>query len=431
MRASIVLAVVMAVSLAACSSEPAAEIGGSWVGTITTEGNVTTVVNQSGSVWGGTATLVEEASIGVLEGEEHYMLAEVTSIAASDDRIYVLEINPPTVRVYDFEGKHLKSFGSRGQGPGEFAQPMSVAISPDRRVFVRDDDSGRMTVFSADGELLTTWRLPGMFVSGRETVITPDGTIYTPQSMGRDPETRRSRWAMVPHDTEGTPGEPIPDVEFDYERPLLGELRRTLPDGSRMTMRLPLPFSPRPISVFSPEGATVAGVGTEYKFEVRHIDGRVVVVERGIPPVPVGADEADWQKHSRVAARSEMDPDMSWTGHDVPDHKPFFEELYPDYSGRIWVRRRGPSTRVDDCDGPGSETQGDSPRLCWMDNSIFDVFGSDGRYLGEVEFPAYLNRGGGGYRFITAYIRDDVVLFPVEDEAGTPMVKRFRLVPPS
>ena len=38
---------------------------GTWVGTITTEGNVTTVINEAGSVWGGAATLVEEASIGV------------------------------------------------------------------------------------------------------------------------------------------------------------------------------------------------------------------------------------------------------------------------------------------------------------------------------------------------------------------------------
>jgi hypothetical protein len=31
---------------------------GTWVGGVTTEGNVTTVVNESGSIWGGMATLV-------------------------------------------------------------------------------------------------------------------------------------------------------------------------------------------------------------------------------------------------------------------------------------------------------------------------------------------------------------------------------------
>ena len=56
---------------AACSSGiPAADSEGTWVGTITTEGNVTIVANESGSVWGGTATLVEELSVGVDPGAD-------------------------------------------------------------------------------------------------------------------------------------------------------------------------------------------------------------------------------------------------------------------------------------------------------------------------------------------------------------------------
>jgi len=62
----------------ACSPEPAADSGDTtWVGTITTEGNVTTVVNESGSVWGGTARLVEEASIGLAVGPEEYIRLSV------------------------------------------------------------------------------------------------------------------------------------------------------------------------------------------------------------------------------------------------------------------------------------------------------------------------------------------------------------------
>ena len=51
----ITLAVFAGVSGAGCgSSAPPAATAGEWVGTITTEGNVTTVANESGSVWGGT-----------------------------------------------------------------------------------------------------------------------------------------------------------------------------------------------------------------------------------------------------------------------------------------------------------------------------------------------------------------------------------------
>jgi hypothetical protein len=64
--------------LAACSpGSDGTPTDDTWVGTITTEGNVTTVVNEAGSVWGGTATLVEEASIGVDAGADEYLLGSV------------------------------------------------------------------------------------------------------------------------------------------------------------------------------------------------------------------------------------------------------------------------------------------------------------------------------------------------------------------
>ena len=64
LRSIVAVSVVALAALACGPQESATDAGGSWVGTITTEGNVTTVVNESGSVWGGTARLVEEASIG-------------------------------------------------------------------------------------------------------------------------------------------------------------------------------------------------------------------------------------------------------------------------------------------------------------------------------------------------------------------------------
>ena len=92
---------------AGCASEVAVERDGDWQGTITTEGNVTTVVNESGSVWGGMARLVEEASIGVASGPEEYMLVQVSALYATDTEIYVLDSGASRVRVYDLTGKHL------------------------------------------------------------------------------------------------------------------------------------------------------------------------------------------------------------------------------------------------------------------------------------------------------------------------------------
>ena len=82
--------VALAVIVTAASCAPAEESAapdGAWVGTITTEDNVTTVVNESGSVWGGTATLVEKASIGVEIGADEYMLGDIRTLTANDEHI--------------------------------------------------------------------------------------------------------------------------------------------------------------------------------------------------------------------------------------------------------------------------------------------------------------------------------------------------------
>lgn len=76
-------------ALIGCASgaPDASTADGTWVGTITTEGNVTTVVNESGSVWGGTARLVEELSIGVAAVAPEDMLAAARGMWDSGDRI--------------------------------------------------------------------------------------------------------------------------------------------------------------------------------------------------------------------------------------------------------------------------------------------------------------------------------------------------------
>ena len=69
-----------------------------------------------------------------------------------------------------------------------------------------------------------------------------------------------------------------------------------------------------------------------------------------------------------------------------------------------------------------------SSSRCWRDFSFFELFGRDGRYLGEIQFPPYFRPFGGG--FGNVFMRDDMVLMQVEDDVGTIMVKRYRLVLP-
>ncbi len=125
---------------------------GTWVGTITAVGTVTTVVNESGSVWGGTATLVEEASIGVEADADEYMFGLVNSVYATDDRIYVADVQIPAVRVYDNE-EIVDAFDAEGRYLGEVemrpgARPFALHLFIDGRTVVArvEDDAGTIMV---------------------------------------------------------------------------------------------------------------------------------------------------------------------------------------------------------------------------------------------------------------------------------------------
>ncbi len=176
--------VVLLTALLACSGcgegDPAsAPEYAAWDGTVTTEGNLTTVINKSGSVWGGNAVLVEEASIGVLEGAEEYMLGSVSSITYDGERIIMADWQVPIVRLYDTNGTYLRDLGGAGEGPGEYESPASVVVAGDGRILVRDDRGRRILVYDASGEYLDAYRLEGGLQTGTQMQVGADGTPYT------------------------------------------------------------------------------------------------------------------------------------------------------------------------------------------------------------------------------------------------------------
>ncbi len=62
-------------------------------------------------------------------------------------------------RVHQFSptGTLKRSWGTPGQGPGEFFLPHGIAVARDGRVFVCDRENDRIQIFSPDGEYLSEW----------------------------------------------------------------------------------------------------------------------------------------------------------------------------------------------------------------------------------------------------------------------------------
>ena len=416
----ILLAAVLLSLLSACTrSEPTGEINaGEWVGTITTEGNVTTVVNESGSVWGGTARLVEEASIGVESGAKEYLLGEIHSIFADETRIYVVDPQVPAVRMYDYGGVFLGNVGAQGQGPGEYVQPNLVTVDSDGRIYVADSRLDRINVYAPEGEPIDTWQVPNYACCYIPMYAIREGLLQVPV---RKLERLQPVASLQVYGAEGPIDEErwVPDFNFEPVRKVVG--------GRRTGVR----FTPAFVFAPLPSGGVVAGINDSYRFEFQHPDGRKLIVEHRSERVRVLPEEWEWWRRVSVATTRvfQQMPDYDWDGAEMPNHKPAYDLFVPSMTGEIWVAREGVSEKIPGCaEDPialGYEVLETDP--CWRADWSFDVFGEDGRYLGSVEpLPgtpqhAFQRR---------VFVRGDLVVATTQDELGTFSVKRYRLVLP-
>jgi hypothetical protein len=417
MKVHSALAVFMAATLlpGCATQEPTASGADEWVGTITTEGNVTTVVNQSGSVWAGAARLVEEASIGVESGSDPYMFGQVTAVWASHDRIYVVDWQVPAVRVYDLDGQHLLDLGRRGQGPGEFQIPVDVVAAGDDDAYVIENNM-RMNVFAPDGTPRDTWRPQQAFEVGFGGVLTltTDVEVWVPYF-----DREFERLARIRYGPDGFTGEPMLQPDLRVERECLSYESEGAPRSF-----CDLPFAPEAMIVFTPERSWAVGTSDAYRFELRRVDGSVLAIERFWDPVPVTGAEAEYRRQRITETIRERDPSWAWGDLELPTHKPAYARLIPDRNGRTWVLREMPSRQASDCP--------EEAPPCWEPEGYWlDAFDTDGRFLGSATFEALRVPGSGDLPGAPVFIDGETILAVLTDGAGTSRVKRYRLVLPS
>lgn len=114
---------------------------------------------------------------------EHAGLELVRGIAANEDTIFVADYGAED-RIHRFhrDGRHLGTFGRRGDGPGEFLRPEGLALGPGGDLFVVDCGHHRILRFTPAGEFVSSFGSAG---DGRGAFLYPfdiaagsDDTLY-------------------------------------------------------------------------------------------------------------------------------------------------------------------------------------------------------------------------------------------------------------
>lgn len=102
-------------------------------------------------------------------GSEYGRLNAVRDVAIGPDgTIYVADSQNHRVQAFSADGAFIRSWGTyatvdSGNAPGgTFNEPWGIAVGPDGAVYVADTWNHRIQKFSADGDFITMWGIPGL-----------------------------------------------------------------------------------------------------------------------------------------------------------------------------------------------------------------------------------------------------------------------------
>lgn len=99
--------------------------------------------------------LIQDLCIGDSADDENYMFSEIGSVMVDvEEDIIVIDSKEVVIKVFDKTGKHLRTFGKRGGGPGEFNTAARIVLKGGKDIVVLDRGNNRLSYYSKEGQCL-------------------------------------------------------------------------------------------------------------------------------------------------------------------------------------------------------------------------------------------------------------------------------------
>lgn len=432
MRNTVTLALVSAAFSWACSaandgSDSAAR--DDWTTVVDTIGDTIVVRTTGGADTAGARRLIPEVTIGRPDGAEEYTFGAINEVeVAPNGTIYVFDRQVPSLRAYDSAGRHLRTIGRKGGGPGEYEAANGLGVHRDGRVVLWDPGKASINVYTAGGETAASWPVPGgsgFYTSGAVFTDTAGNTyirttIADPPKDGSTPQARVfGRSGLVRWDASGVVLDSLAPPESAVPPAYITAQNK----GS--TSQYNVPFAPSFTWTFSPLGYFVSARTDRYAVTLSHRDGKATRIERDAESIAIESDERAEAEAIATARMRTMDPTWRWTGTPIPSTKPPIRSIMAGEDGLVWVSIASRGERIPEAERtPLTEAQAADPKRVpeptWRQPLAYDVFEPEGRYLGRVRPPPQTTLRA---------MRGDHVWAVTRDSLDVEQVVRYRVTP--
>jgi DNA-binding beta-propeller fold protein YncE len=114
---------------------------------------------------------------GVVEGDNNFVYMPM-DFDLTDTHIYILDAGSFEVKIFNYDGELVTSFGEMGNAYGQFVRPKSIGVDKEGNIFVSDAATKAVQVFNKEGQPLMAFGMPYELEAGK----TVPG-LYLPVSM--------------------------------------------------------------------------------------------------------------------------------------------------------------------------------------------------------------------------------------------------------
>jgi hypothetical protein len=288
---------------------------------------------------------VEEISIGGDDAaDDDLLFAPVDIDADPEGTIYVLDGRDAVIRLFDKDGRFVRTIGRKGQGPGEFEGPACMDVAPDGRIIVVDQSLMRLTVMAQNGDFIGSHIIKEHVFDIR---LAKNGALVAAYS---DPQ--RSRDCVGAYDLESGQATPLFSQETYWPARIMNK-----------EMTYDFPYFVR--FALSAADRLYAGSGAAYEISVMDTTGRTELkFTKEKERIPVQGEMLD-----RISNMTLRGPNPYVRS----PHFPFFGSLAVDEKGRVWVQHYLPKI--------SKTTNPETP---------YDLFSPDGVFLFETRIPGHI-----------------------------------------